>query len=334
MKESEVSNPDDENSQQVFYHNNGEIDLIAITVQLWKGRLTILVTMTLFLVLTFAYLSVVKEKWTSKAIVTLPSAGQVANYNATLSTLYAQNPQDKPSITDLQNQMFTRFSASMNALSGSLANLEEPLILRISQVSQGSNDSLIISFVSENAKHAQEQLTRYISTVNDDVVEDYGLDLKKNLGVKAKELSNILDAHKQIAINKKQHRIDVITQALKIAKDSGIDKSQLNQAEYLSDDTLYLLGSEALNAMIMNEATKPLDYDNDYYTAERALLSVTHVQIQTDNLQSFRYIAKADLPFRRDSPKKSLTILLAVLIGGLFGASLVIGRNIFENHRG
>lgn len=333
MKDSENSNSESSNFQQVSYNNDNEVDLVDIIVQLWKGKITIVVTVIITLALSLVYLNVVKEKWTSKAIVTLPAAGQVANYNATLSTLYAQNPQDKPSITDLQNQMFIRFSASMNALSGSLANQEKPTTLRIEQVNKGSNDSLAISFVAESGKQAQETLSKYIAEVNKDVVDDFGSDIKKNLGVKAKELSNILDAHKQIAINKKQHRIDVINQALKVAMQSGLTKSQLKEASYLSDDTLYLLGSDALNAMIANEATKPLDYDDDYYTAQRALLSVTHVQIQTDNLQSFRYIAKADLPFRRDSPKKTLTVLLALILGGVLGSSIVIGRNVVANYR-
>jgi chain length determinant protein (polysaccharide antigen chain regulator) len=151
--------------------------------------------------------------------------------------------------------------------------------------------------------------------------------------VKAKELKEILDAHKQIAINKKQHRLDVINQALKVAEAAGLAKSQLSQAEYLSDDTLYLLGSEPLRAMVTNEATKPLDFDDDYYSAERALLSITHVTIQADNLQSFRYIAEADLPIRRDSPKKTLTVLLALILGGVLGSAIVIGRRIVSNYR-
>lgn len=331
MKESESVSSENPSSQQGFYDNN--FDLIEIIVQLWKGKLIILASMIIMLALSLIYISVVKEKWTSKAIVTLPSAGQVANYNATLSMLYIQNPQDKPSIPDLQNQLFTRFSASMNALSGTLANLEEPLTLRVEQVNRGSNNSLQISFVAESAKSAQKELAKYISEVNVDVVDDYGLDLKNNLGVKTKELTDILDAHKQIAINKKEHRIDVINQALKVARQSGTTKSQLNQASYLSDDSMYLLGSDALNAMIVNEATKPLDYDDDYYNTERALLSVTHVKIQTDNLQSFRYIAKADIPIRRDSPKKAITLLLALILGAVLGSSIVIGRNIVTNYR-
>lgn len=314
-------------------NNNDEIDLLDIIVQLWKGKWIVIATMVVTMLLSIVYLSVAKEKWTSEAIVTLPSAGQVANYNATLSVLYTQSMQDKPSVTDLQNQLFNRFNASMNALSGALANLEQPLILNVRQVNKGSNDALAISFVAQSAKQAQEQLQKYITIVDKEVVEDYGQDIKRNLSVKAKELAGILDAHKQIAINKKQHRIDVISQALKVAKEANITTSQLRQAEFLSDDTLYLLGSEALSAMVENEATKPLDFDAAYYNAERALLSVTHVKIQANNLQSFRYIAEADLPIRRDSPKKTLTVLLALILGGVLGSAIVIGRSIVSNYR-
>ena len=333
MSENKKSELNSHHVQQAPYNNDNEIDLLDIIVQLWKGKWIILSVMIITFVLSLVYLNIVKEKWTSKAIVTLPSAGQVANYNANLSVLYAQSMQDKPSVTDLQSQLFNRFNASMNALSGSLANLEQPLTLNVSQVNKGSNDALAISFVAQSAKQAQEQLQKYITIVNKEVVEDYGQDIKRNLGVKAKELTEVLDAHKQIAINKKQHRIDVINQALKVAKEANIIKSQLSQAEYLSDDTLYLLGSEALSAMIANEATKPLDFDSDYYNAERALLSVTHVKIQADNLQSFRYITKADLPIRRDSPKKTLTVLLALILGGVIGSAIVIGRGIVTNYR-
>lgn len=313
--------------------DENEIDLLDLIVQLWHGKAIIIATMIATLLLSIIYLSVTKEKWTSKAIVTLPAAGQVANYNAALSILYAQSPQDKPSVVGLQQQLFGQFGASLNALSGSLANLEIPLTLRIDQVNKGSNDVLAVSFVAQSAKEAQAQLTRYITKVNDSVVDDYGADIKRNLSVKAKELSNALDTYKQVALNQKEHRIDVIKQALKIAEDSGLKKSQLNQAEFLSDDTLYLLGSEALKSMIVNESSKPLSFSDDYYAAQRALLAVTHLKIQVDNLQSFRYIARADLPFRRDSPKKTLTVLLALILGAVLGSAIVIGRGVVSNYR-
>lgn len=314
--------------------NNKEVNLLDLIAQLWQGKKIILISVFITLVLAVIYLQFAKEKWTSTATVTLPSSGQVANYNAALAVVYADNPQDKPSLTNLQAQLFSRFSASMGALSNALKNLEDPLTLRVEPVTgSNNNDALNISYVDSGAKSAQAQLSQYIEQINDEVVKDYGDDIKRNLSVKTRELNNTLDTIKQVALDKKEHRLSVIRQALVIAQKSSVNKLQVNQAEFLSDDTLYLLGSDSLKAMVENESTKPLDLGKDYYEAQQALLAVTHLKIEVDNLQSFRFISTADLPIRRDSPKKPLTILLSLILGGLIGSVLVIGRNAIADYR-
>lgn len=319
--------------RQTFYNNNDELDLLDVIAQLWRGKVTIIVATVVMMIIAGLYLVVAKEKWTSEAIITTPSAGQVANYNAALNVLYAQYPQDKLAINDLQRQLFGRFSASISALSGSLQNLEEPLDLKVDQVVKGQNDPLSITFSAESAKQAQQELTKYIQTVNDDVVDDFGADIKRNLAVKERELGESLISQVEVAKDKKQQRIEVLKQALKIAEASGIDKLELRQAEFLSDDTLYLLGTTSLNAMIVNESTKPLPFDDHYYATQRALLSIQNLKIQVDNLQSYRFIMKPDLPIRRTSPKRTLTMLLAIVFGGVIGSAIVLGRNMARNYR-
>jgi len=304
-----------------------EIDLLDLIAQLWQGKKTIIALVIAFMIAAGAYLALAKESWTSKAIVSIPSSGMIANYNASLSVLYTQSPADKPSLPDLQQQFFERFSASMSALEGALQNQEEPQELKIDQVNKGSNDQLSIAFSSETAKQAQAQLGKYILQVNDRIVDSYVNNLRQTLGVKTRELTSSLQAQKQVAINKKQHRVDAMKQALIIAEASGLKESQLNQAEYLSDDTLYLLGSSALKSMIQNESTKPMVFEQNYYDTQSALLEVTHLKIDLADLQSYRYISEPDLPIRRDSPKKMLVMLLAIILGAVVGSAIVIGQN-------
>ncbi|MEZ7209702.1 LPS O-antigen chain length determinant protein WzzB [Pantoea ananatis] len=330
------SNTNDEHSSlhggYVKAQPDSDIDLFDIVLQLWRGKVVIISIVIISVLIGVVYINVVKEKWVSTSTVTLPAAGQVANYNAALSIVYADSPQDKPSLTGLQTQMFNRFTASMSALAGALANLEKPLTLTLRPV-KGSDDAVSISFVGQSAKEAQMQLTQYISQINDEVVKDYGDDIKRNLSVKTRELTNTLDTYKQVALNQKEHRLDVIKQALKIADASNVGKLQVNQAEFLSDDTLYLLGSDALKAMVENENSKPLDFSKEYYDAQRALLAVTHLKIEVENLQSFRYISQPDLPLKRVSPKKGLALILAFIIGALLGSFIVIGRNSLISYR-
>lgn len=318
--------------RKTFYNKNDEIDLIDVMIQLWRGKLIIVTSIILMIILSVIYILTAKEKWTSTAIVAQPSAGQVANYNAALDVLYSQFPQDKMAVSDLQRLLFVRFSASISALSGALKNLENPLDLKITQVVNGQPEPISITFSAEKPRIAQQALNDYIDQVNKDVVEDFGTDIKHNLAVKKRELTESLISQIQIAKDKKKQRMAVLNQALKIAQAANIKTSQLQQAEYLSDDTLYLLGSDSLQAMISNEVTKPLTFDDYYYLTQRALFSITNLTIKVDNFQSYRYIMKSDLPLRRDSPKKSLAVLLAIILGGSIGAGIVLIRNMMRKH--
>ncbi len=47
----------------------------------------------------------------------------------------------------------------------------------------------------------------------------------------------------------------------------------------------------------------------------------------------YRYVMKPTLPVRRDSPKKAITLVLAVLLGGMIGAGIVLGRNALRSYK-
>lgn len=42
---------------------------------------------------------------------------------------------------------------------------------------------------------------------------------------------------------------------------------------------------------------------------------------------------KPNLPIRRDSPKIAITLILAVLLGGIIGSAVVLGRNALRNYK-
>ncbi len=53
-----------------------QIDLIDLLVQLWRGKMTIIISVIVAIALAIGYLVVAKEKWTSTAIVTQPDVGK------------------------------------------------------------------------------------------------------------------------------------------------------------------------------------------------------------------------------------------------------------------
>jgi chain length determinant protein (polysaccharide antigen chain regulator) len=55
--------------------------------------------------------------------------------------------------------------------------------------------------------------------------------------------------------------------------------------------------------------------------------------VAPDSINTYRYVMKPILPVRRDSPKKALTLVLAVLLGGMIGAGVVLGRNALRSYK-
>jgi chain length determinant protein (polysaccharide antigen chain regulator) len=309
-----------------------ELDLLDVIYQVWRGKWIVFISIFVALIIAVLYLLVAKEKWTSETIISQPSAGQVATYNNALSILYTQNLGDKISLPDLQRQIFGRYAAAAYALSGTLKNLDEPLDLKVSQITKGKDDPLSISFTASTAEDAKEKLSFYINQLNREVADEFAIDMKNNIFVKTNGLKDSLAAQEKIAQDKKDHRIDVIKQAIKIADAAKISSTQLSQAEYLSDDTLYLLGTSALTSMIANEKTKPLELNDYYYETQRTLLALNKLRIDFTKLQNFQFIKKPDLPIHRDSPKRIMVLIIAILLGGIAGAFIVIGRNMTQSY--
>lgn len=310
-----------------------ELDLIEIIAQLWKGKKVIIASVIACVIIAVIYISVVKEQWTSSAIVSQPASGQVSTFNSALSVLYQQNSDDKIALPDLQRQVFARWSASAYALSGALRNLEEPKIFDVSPVVKTRDDPLNISFTATTAKEAQAQLTHYIDELNKETTKEFEEDIERSITEKLRSLQSNIDSLERIALLRKNHHLDVIKQSLKIAEASGIQKSSLVQAEYLSDDTQYLLGVDSLKAMIENERSKPLVYDVNWYDSMRAYAALKSLKIDFSNVSAFQYIQKADLPLRRDSPRKSLILILSAIFGLIIGSGIIIIRNISESYK-
>jgi len=63
------------------------------------------------------------------------------------------------------------------------------------------------------------------------------------------------------------------------------------------------------------------------------LLDIARLKTDPANMHSYRYVMKPNLPVRRDSPKRALTLILAVLLGGLFGSGYVLTRNALRNYQ-
>lgn len=309
-----------------------EIDLIELIMQLWRGKWLIASVMALTIILAIAYLFVAKQKWTSDAIVTYPDSGQIASYNNAMAVLYSQNPANAPTVVDVQQRFFSRFNSSISALAEQLGNQVQPEKLTIVPAVKDQPVPLKISYTANTAGEAQKMLTTYIQQTNKRVVSELDNDLQTSINSKTDDIKEDIATREKVAQEKKDNRLQMLNQALLVAQQANIKDTLVQQAETLSEDTLFVLGSNALSATIKNEATRPLPFDRYYYQARQALLAINALKSKPDSTYALRYVMKPDLPIHRDSPKKVLILLLSAVLGIILGSAIVLGRNMIRNY--
>lgn len=319
------------NNSQVSRSNDPEqIDLLDLMLQLWRGKWMIATFVVVFIALAIGYLSVAKEKWTSSAIIAQPDVAQIATYSNALNILYGSAA---PSMLDVQTRAIGRFNSSFSALAQALENQEEPEKLTIEPAVKGEALPLSVSYTSTSAEAAQKQLAQYIQQVDEQTAKELAVDLKDNIKEQIKTLNDSLQNQEKVAQEQKDLRIKQIAEALKNAEAAKITTPQIQQTQDVTQETMFLLGSVGLKSMIENEASRPLVFSAAYYQTRQNLLDIQNLNVKPDTIHVYRYVMKPDLPVRRDSPKKAIVLILAVLLGGMIGSGVVLGRNALRNYK-
>lgn len=95
-------------------------------------------------------------------------------------------------------------------------------------------------------------------------------------------------------------------EALRYALQAGVTKPQIQQTQDVTQDSMFLLGSDALKSMIEHESTRPLILSDNYFQTKQKLLDIENLKLEGAELHAYRYVMKPTLPIRRDSPKKRL----------------------------
>jgi len=283
-----------------------------------------------FIALAVVYITVAKEKWTSSAIIAQPDAAQIATYTNALNILYGSAA---PAMLDIQTRAIGRFNSSFSALSQALENQEIPEQLTIEPAVKGQPLPLSVSYQGESAEAAQKQLAQYIQQVDEQTAKELTRDLRDNIKQQITTLNDSLENQEKVSQEQKDLRIKQITEALKNAEAAKITTPQIQQTQDVTQETMFLLGSEALKSMIDNEASRPLVFSGAYYQTKQNLLDIQNLNVNPETIHVYRYVMKPNLPIRRDSPKKAITLILAVLLGGIIGSGVVLGRNALRNYK-
>lgn len=336
-------------------NNHHDIDFRELILMFWQNKLLILLISIGFALIGGIYSFLAPQVWVSEAEITQPSLKEIEPLEFDISQLInAKIPAEN--LSDLsRKRIYSDFVNSFNSPdnkrqffieSGYLDAeakirgvtdergklfLLNSLMGKISAKVQGkSNDNITLSFSENNASEAKAHLVKYISFIQ-----------RRELNSKLKEMKSIFDNRVEIlqaqyeSMRKdtlKQLEDDILRTeySLRISRAAGID----NPVENLNirDGFAIELGSRALaeKLQVLKEIGSP-DILNPALSGLRLeLTTLTALKLKSQPFQSFSYVSSPDEPLFRDSPKRSLIVVLAALLGGGLGIGIVLTRYAFR----
>ncbi|MCD1124782.1 Wzz/FepE/Etk N-terminal domain-containing protein [Jinshanibacter sp. LJY008] len=331
---------------------NDEIELFALLVKLWQKKFWIVSCMIVATLIAGIYAFTAKEQWTATAVIDVPGYDSISNYyegvhlvegnserisspDNVAEKLFRQFINQASSYNELskfvgQSEYFKRFASGKNT--DEMANLLNELVDNISFTKEKDSTSYIVKFPASEANSAQKLLENYMRTVNGNVGELQYNQLTLQIKNKIISIKNQMDTLKVIAEEKRQAETKNIKMALVIAEKSNIKRPELNGLTRIDNSNLFLLGNDALKAMLDNIEKQPLVLTDGYYDLQRQYINLESFNINRDKAQAFAYLKSPAVPLVKDKPKKLLILLSGMIIGLFISIGYFLGKILIVNY--
>ena len=319
-------------------HHSDEIDLFELVGTLWRKKLTIIAVMCITTMLAGAYAFAAKEQWTSEAVITTPTLSTISNLYAanqllgqsdTIATVFKRFIDSSASYDSIAR--FIADSDYFKTLSSGKNQSEKNQLLDklVGQVSitpfdKTATDKMKIVMPAETAAQAQALLKTYLEQSNTQVVSHVYADLSRQIADQLNSLSASMAAEKSVAEAKRQIELADIQSAILVAKQAGISKPEISASMELKPNNLFLLGDNALSAMLSGIEKQPLVLSDTYYSAQAKYFGLEKFKLDSKNIELFSYLKTASIPVTKDKPKKALILVLGALLGGMLGVAGVL----------
>ena len=278
-------------------------------------------------------------------MITQPGGEQLSGYIDALDAIYGNSA---PSISESQKLFLNRFKSSFYALSednsrdlGGIIVFETMTVDRSKTLSQGSSIPLDpslpfkISFTIREG--AAEQVQNSLQALMNEANQNAIISLKNDLTVAVKSrilyLKRLMMVQEKISADSKLSYIKDIEQALMLAKECGNSSHQHSELSSLNRNTMFMLGSNNLEILLASEKERSLIFPEKYYALAHEIELLESINMKKLNINSYSYLTKPSLPAFRDSPKKTLVFVLAILLGFMIGAGIVLGRDVIRKYQ-
>ncbi|PVZ80335.1 ECA polysaccharide chain length modulation protein [Serratia sp. S1B] len=332
---------------------DNELDIRGLCSTLWRGKKWIIGFALLFAVAALIVSYLVKQEWSATAITDKPTVNSLGGYYSQRQFLRNLDVRTMPAVTGEQagiaDEAYNEFIMQLAAYdtrrdfwlqnkyykerqkgdAGADAALLDDLINNIQFTPRDDkkvlNDN--VKLTAETAADSNQLLRQYVAFASHRAAQHLNEEIQGAWAARTTAMNAQVKRQEAVADAVYQRELKSVQQALKIAEQQGINRSQTNTpAEQLPDSDLFLLGKPMLQARLEGLQASGPTYDLDY-DQNRAMLTTLHLGPTPDaNFQTFRYLRTPEDPVKRDSPRRVFWLIMWGAIGSLVGAGVALVR--------
>lgn len=342
--------------------SQNEIDLIGLIEILLAAKKRIIGTVIAFAIVGALISFMMPQKWNSKAIVTPAEQTQWNDVQQMLVALqvldvdFTIKREDtfKLFIKKFQSQsLFQAYMKSspyvMDQLKGATIDPLElhRAIVAISERMTAQDNAAVknaatmpytawtLSFTAPRAQDSQIVLEGYIDYISAIVEEETMQNVRNALALKARMMKERLELDRVRLTNLHNITIQRLNYSLEVANAAGIKKPVFSNGQAVQDDPDYsvALGADGIaQKLAIEKSLKDVaELNADFQNREHHLAQLEALSIANVSFEPFKYQLSPSLPVTKDGPGKSLIIILAALLGGMFACGSVLLREAIHS---
>ena len=334
---------------------DNEIDLRELILELWHNKLLIFSVVTLFAMGGWGYSLSIPSVWSTKATIDNPlkvdilpllkktdqinqlGLGGVPSGNELFSEFIREFNKRDNQRDFLRKSSFFKHEVIDKNLDAQAQHrwlqdwsmlIRAEVLAKPKEPQTKTGYELIVAADSpETSTKLHEAYTKYISALQKKRLTE---NLIAELDIKLKALSlqqNIMAEDAKIRIERDRKSA---TYSMNVAKAANIEKPIEN---YNGSDRF----SASLGVGALTEQAKILDsmtldeYQPKLVDLKVAIKRLKEIDLTGIDFKSFTYLDSPNEPLARDKPKRSLIVVLAALLGGMFGVGIVLVRFSFRD---
>ena len=335
--------------------NSNEVDLRALMGALWRQRTVIIGAVIVVTIIAAAYAFLSKPIYEAKVFLVPPTQNDIANYN------YGRTPDNKLSpfavkdvygvfLQNLQAESLRRdffYKVYLPTLTESeRKKSQEKLysdfskVLVVSIAGKDNPDRYSVVAKDESPEQAVKLIGEYIGRANTLTKKEIIKNISSEADVLARNLQQQIVSIREIGLKSREDSITKLREALIVAEAIGLEKPPITSenpaikiAGSLVEQPIYMRGTKALKAEIENLETRKSDdpFINELRVLQTKSSFYTDLESNIKNVEVFRMDGQVELPDSPVQPKKTIILVLGVLLGLISGVVIALFRIFINN---